>query len=255
VALKSAGVIDEIIVADDSTDRTGEIAEADGADVYRQRDLKPEFGPVLGKGDAMWRALSVAQGDIVCFVDADSEDFGPRIPCGLIGAVALEGAQFVKGTFRRPFRTGTQTQHSGGGRVTELTAKPILRSVLPELLAFTQPLSGEIAGERQLLERLPFATFYAVDVALLIDVWREIGLTRMAEADLEVRQNRHRALDELSVMADQVVASILSRSTRIYPATDESPMNGPLDRPPLAPHRIDGTGRREPATVGGTRAA
>jgi glucosyl-3-phosphoglycerate synthase len=212
--LQRAGVVDQVVVADESTDETADIAASLGAEVYRQADLRPECGEVLGKGDAMWRALSVARGDIVCFVDADSEDFGPRLPCGLIGAVAFGGARFAKGAYRRPFRTGMSTDLTGGGRVTELTAKPLMRALFPQLLAFRQPLSGEIAAERELLERLPFATLYGVDIALLIDVWREIGLHEMAEVDLDVRQNRHRPLEQLAVMADQVVAVMVARAAQ-----------------------------------------
>jgi glucosyl-3-phosphoglycerate synthase len=236
MALRRAGVVDQVIVADDSTDHTAEIAMRAGAEVYRQGDLRPEFGPVLGKGDAMWRALSVAQGEIVCFVDADSADFGPRIPCGLIGAVALGDSRFAKGTYRRPFRSSAlATAQTGGGRVTELTAKPLLRMLFPPLSEFAQPLAGEIAGTRELFERVPFATFYAVDVVLLIDVWREIGLSSMAEVDLDVRQNRHRSIEELSVMAQQVASGIMCRTSVLSQTSDQSrtAICAPLERPPL----------------------
>jgi glucosyl-3-phosphoglycerate synthase len=232
--LQRAGVIDQVVVVDESADETADIAASLGAEVYRQADLMPECGQVLGKGDAMWRALSVAQGEIVCFVDADSEDFGARLPCGLIGAIALGGARFAKGAYRRPFRTELSTEHTGGGRVTELTARPLIRALFPELLAFRQPLSGEIASERDLLERLPIATRYGVDIALLIDVWQEIGLGEMAEVDLDVRQNRHRPLQQLAVMAEQVVAVILARACagQQTPATAEL-----IERPALESHR------------------
>jgi glucosyl-3-phosphoglycerate synthase len=227
IRLRDAGVIDQVIVADDSTDGTADIAAATGAEVYDQSSLRSEFGPVDGKGDAMWRALSVCRGEIVCYLDADSADFGARFPCGLIGAVASGEADFAKGVYRRPWTVNGVTQPTGGGRVTELTARPLLQHFYPELAQFGQPLAGEIAARRDLLERLPFATGYSVDVALLIDAWLEVGIERMAEVDLEVRQNRHRPLDELGPMADAVAAGVFSRLARA----------GRIDDVPLLPER------------------
>jgi glucosyl-3-phosphoglycerate synthase len=163
VGLRARGVVDQIVVVDASGDGTGEIAERLGADVFDQASLMPEFGPVLGKGDAMWRALSVLTGDVVCFVDGDTEGFGPHFATGLVGPLVTDPSiQFVKGFYRRPFRLGDEVAPDGGGRVTELTARPLLEQFFPELAGIRQPLAGEIAGRRELLERLPFATGYAV---------------------------------------------------------------------------------------------
>jgi glucosyl-3-phosphoglycerate synthase len=214
VRLRDAGIVDQVVVVDDSTDGTAALAAAAGAEVYDQSSLRAEFGPVDGKGDAMWRALAVCRGDVVCFLDADSADFGERFPRGLIGAVATGDADFAKGVYRRPWRSGGVTEPTGGGRVTELTARPLLQAFFPELAAFGQPLAGEIAVRRELLERLPFACGYAVDIALLIDAWREVGIARMVEVDLDVRQNRHRPLHELGPMASAVAAGVLSRVAR-----------------------------------------
>jgi glucosyl-3-phosphoglycerate synthase len=214
VRLRDAGLIDQVVVVDDSTDGTAALAAAAGAEVYDQSSLRAEFGPVDGKGDAMWRALAVCRGDVVCFLDADSADFGERFPRGLVGAVACGEADFAKGVYRRPWRSGGVTEPTGGGRVTELTARPLLQAFFPELAAFGQPLAGEIAVRRELLERLPFACGYAVDIALLIDAWREAGIARMVEVDLDVRQNRHRPLHELGPMASAVTAGVLSRVAR-----------------------------------------
>jgi glucosyl-3-phosphoglycerate synthase len=232
VALRRAGVIDRVVVADDSTDQTPKLAEAAGAEVVRQHELQSSFGPVLGKGDAMWRALTVCTEDVVCFVDGDSTDFGAQMPCGLIGAVAVDGFSFAKGTYRRPFLDTQGWLPAGGGRVTELTAKPLLRQLFPPLGAFTQPLSGEIAARTDLLRRLPLATGYAVDVALLIDVWRDQGIERMVEVDLDTRQNRHRPLAELAETAVEVSAAILSRAGVELPPGPVPPL---IDRPPLVP--------------------
>jgi glucosyl-3-phosphoglycerate synthase len=235
VSLRDAGVLDQVVVIDaDSLDGTAHLAAAAGADVHQQADLLPEHGPVLGKGDAMWRALSVLHGDIVCFLDGDSEYFGPHYACGVAGAVACEPCvRFAKGFYRRPFRAGHVELPEGGGRVTELTARPLLRRFYPELGAMRQPLAGEIAAPRELFERLPFSTGYAVETAMLIDAYREVGLEGMAQVDLEVRQNRHQTLRALGPMADAVLAAVavrLEREGRLV----EAGVDPPIERPPLA---------------------
>jgi glucosyl-3-phosphoglycerate synthase len=197
-------VADEVVVVDCSTDDTARIAAGLGAEVYDQGELLPEMGPVLGKGDAMWRSLTVLRSDVVCFVDGDSEDFGPHFVRGLLGPLADPSIQYVKGYYRRPFAGGPDT----GGRVTELTAKPLLALFYPELAGCLQPLAGEIAARREVLERLPFLTGYGVDIALLIDAWRIVGLAGLAQVDLDVRQNRHRTLEELGPMADAVLGAV-----------------------------------------------
>ena len=227
VALREADVLDRVVVADDSDDGTAALAEAAGADVVRQADLDPALGAVRGKGDAMWRALGVIDEDIVCFVDGDTEGFGPQHVVGLVGAVAVDGHTFAKGRYRRPFVDVRGAQPTGGGRVTELTAKPLLRQLFPELAGFEQPLAGELAARTDLLRGVPMATGYAVDVALLIDVWQQLGLGGMAEVDLGERQNRHRPLSELAAMATEVAAAILDRAGILPP--DAEPL---VERPP-----------------------
>lgn len=249
VSLRELGAIDQIVVVDASSDRTAEIARALGAEVYDQEELAPGLGPVLGKGDAMWRALAVLSGDVICFVDADSEDFGPHFACGLLGPLlCTPDVAFVKGTYRRPFRIGDTTLPDGGGRVTELTARPLLNLFYPDLAAVAQPLAGEVAARRELLERLPFVTGYGVDIALLLDAYREVGLDGIAQVDLDVRQNAHQPLRDLGPMAFAVlhaVASRLQREGRLagpLPGTFlaagaiELPAPGaePVERPPLA---------------------
>ncbi len=210
--LLEAGAIDQVVVVDDSEDGTADIARALGAEVHSQSALCSQLGPVQGKGDAMWRALTVLSGGVVCYLDADSRAFGPHFATALAGAVATPGpVSFAKAFYRRPFQTAAGTSPEGGGRVTELCARPLLQWLYPELSGVRQPLSGEIAARRELLERLPFLCRYAVDVGLLIDVWREVGLDGMAQVDLDVRQNRHRALSELGSMALDVSGAILHR--------------------------------------------
>jgi glucosyl-3-phosphoglycerate synthase len=231
--LAEQGVIDQIVVVDGSTDRTAEVARRLGAEVYDQRRLMPELGPVLGKGDAMWRALPVLTGDFVCYLDADSERVGAHYACGLLGPLLCDRRiAFVKGFYRRPFRMGSVTLDDEGGRVTELTARPLLKAFYPDLAAVHQPLAGEIAARRDLLERLPFVTGYGVDIALLLDAYRAVGLDAIGQVDLEVRQNAHQPLRTLSEMASavlQAVGSRLEREGRLRASLDEV-----IERPPVA---------------------
>jgi glucosyl-3-phosphoglycerate synthase len=242
--LRERGVLDQVVVVDNSTDSTAEIARRLGAEVHDQEHLLPELGPVLGKGDAMWRALSVLSGDVICFLDADTDQFGPHFACGLLG---LGGISFVKGYYRRPFRMGEVTLPDGGGRVTALTARPLLNLFYPELAAVEQPLAGEVAARRDLLERLPFVTGYGVDIGLLLDAHREAGLDALAQVDLDVRQNAHQSLEELAPMAFAVLRALATRlerdgrltgalpSTFLLPGRDElRVLSGEdVERPPL----------------------
>jgi glucosyl-3-phosphoglycerate synthase len=213
--LRRQGVIDQLVVVDHSGDGTGRIARKLGAEVYDQRELMPELGPVLGKGDAMWRALSVLEGDVICFLDADTEQFGAHFACGLLGPLLCEPSlSFVKGFYRRPLRLGATVHPEGGGRVTELTARPLLRLFYPELAGVRQPLAGEIAARRELLDSVPFVTGYGVDIALLLDVYTAVGLPGIAQVDLDVRQNDHQPLRELGPMADAVLRAVASRLVR-----------------------------------------
>jgi glucosyl-3-phosphoglycerate synthase len=246
--LVDAGAIDQVVVVDNSTDGTGEIARRLGAEVHDQGALLPALGPVLGKGDAMWRALPVLRGELICFLDADSERFGQHFPCGLLGPLVREPRiAFVKGFYRRPFRVGETVFPDGGGRVTELTARPLLTMFYPELVAIEQPLAGEVAARRDLLERLPFVTGYGVDIALLLDAYREVGLEAIAQVDLDVRQNAHQSLRELGPMAYAVLHAVATRLVRegrlsgpmpdafssSGPAVPAEPGVEPVERPPL----------------------
>ncbi len=231
--LRELGIVDQVVVVDDSRDGTAAIAGRLGAEVHPQNELMPELGPVLGKGDALWRSLPLLRGELICFLDADSEYFGAHYVCGLLGPLLCEpGIAFVKGFYRRPFRVGPVTLPDEGGRVTELTARPLLSTFYPELAAFEQPLAGELAATRELLERLPFVTGYGVDIALLLDAHALAGLHAMAQVDLDVRQNAHQPLRELGSMASAVLRTVAVRLER------EGRLRGPIDpvieRPPLA---------------------
>ena len=249
IDLRQLGIVDQVVVVDHSSDGTAEIARRMGAEVHDQARLLPELGPVLGKGDAMWRALSVLTGDVISFLDADTERFGAHFACGLLGPLLCrDDISFVKGYYRRPFKVGEVTLPDGGGRVTALTARPLLNLFYPELAAVEQPLAGEVAARRELLERLPFVTDYGVDIGLLLDAQREAGLDAIAQVDLDVRQNAHQPLRELAPMAFSVLRAVairLQRDGRLtgpLPSTFLSPDEQELhalaadsvERPPLA---------------------
>jgi len=236
VALREAGAVDEVVVVDAaSADGTARLAAGAGADVVQEADLLPEFGPVLGKGDAMWRALSALAGDVVCFVDGDSDGFGGHFACGLAGAVACEpGVQFVKAFYRRPFRAGEISLPEGGGRVNELAARPLLRRFYPALADIAQPLAGEVAGRRELLASLSFATGYAVETAMLIDAYTAVGAGAIAQVDLDVRHNAHQPLHALGAMADAVLGAVTVRLAREGRLREPGEAVEVVERPPLA---------------------
>jgi glucosyl-3-phosphoglycerate synthase len=240
--LREAGAIDQIVVVDASTDDTPRIARELGAEVHDQNDLRPEMGPVQGKGDAMWRSLAVLTGDVICFLDADSEHFGAHFACGLLGPLLSDSRlSFVKGLYRRPFRLGEMTLPDGGGRVTELTARPLLNLFYPELAGVAQPLAGEVAARRELLESLPFVTGYGVDIALLVDAYQAVGLEGLAQVDLDVRQNAHQSLRELGPMAFAVLHAVSLRLER------EGRLRGPLPSTFLTPAGGELAGPSAPA--------
>src|SRR3954471_16648323 len=226
-------LIDQVLVVDaTSRDGTAELAARAGAEVHQEAELLPEFGPPAGKGDAMWRALSVVRGEVVAFVDADTEGFDERFVRGLTGPLLADPrVQVVKGFYRRPFRVGDATLPEGGGRVTELTARPLLRAFYPDLADVRQPLAGEVAARRELLERLPFATGYAVEIAMLIDAWSAVGADGLAQVDLDERQNRHQPLSALRPMADAVLGAVVDRLVRDGRLAGDRP--NVTERPPL----------------------
>lgn len=231
--LVAAGAVDEVLVVDAaSADGTAEVARRAGATVVQESELLPEQGPVLGKGDAMWRALSAARGELVCFLDADTEGFSEHFAVGLLGPLVREPAiGLVKGFYRRPLGGAAE----GGGRVNHLTAHPALSVFYPELGCVRQPLAGEAAARRELLEAIPFVTGYGVEIAMLIDAWRELGLEGLAQVDLEEHRNPHKPLRELAGMAETVLATVASRLRRDGRLDLDVCMGGvPVERPPLA---------------------
>lgn len=238
--LREGGAIDEVLVVDAaSEDGTAELAERAGARVLQESELMSDHGPVIGKGDAMWRALSALPGELVCFLDADTENFSAHFACGLLGPLVCEqGVSFVKGHYRRPFTQGGVEDAEGGGRVNHLMARPALALFYPELAAVRQPLAGEVAARRELLESLPFATGYGVETAMLIDAWRKVGLDGIAQVDLEEHRNPHQSLAALSPMAGTVLATIARRLEQDGRLQGVGGAGAPVERPPLASLKV-----------------
>src|SRR5215469_7688481 len=207
------GLPHQVVVVDaDSPDGTAEIAREHGAEVYSENELMPDYGPAQGKGDAMWRSLSVATGDIVMFADADTRDFREHFVYGTLGPMLTDPSiQFCKAAFRRPFMQGDRLVADGGGRVTELMAKPLLNLFYPQLAGFVQPLAGEFAARRELFNKVPFFTGYGVEIGMMIDVFAAVGLAGMAQVDLGTRQNRHQSLASLTRMSSVVLRTVAMR--------------------------------------------
>ena len=196
-------LLDQIVVVDsDSTDRTRDIAAELGVPVHRHSDILPELGSFVGKGEALWKSLHVLDGDIVAWIDTDIRNIQPRFVSGLIGPLLRQPRiQYVKGFYKRPIKEGDKLISEGGGRVTELMARPFFNLFFPELSGIIQPLSGEYAGRRSLLESVPFFTGYAVETGLLIDILDAVGLAAIGQVDLERRIHRNQPLGNLSQMA------------------------------------------------------
>lgn len=214
--LAEDGLVGQILVIDaDSSDGTASLAREAGAEVFSENELVDGFGPCRGKGDAMWRALAAVRGEIVVYIDGDIADFGRHYVTGLVGPLADPAKQFVKGRYERPFRYGESEEPAGGGRVTELAARPLLARMAPELLEFDQPLAGEVAVRRDLLESIPFACAYGVEIAMLLDVWDRIGIEGMAQVELGTKRNAHQSLRALSGMASEVIAALAETLDRL----------------------------------------
>ena len=209
-------LIDEIVVIDSgSTDETAEVAGVAGARVVRQDDVLPRLGNVPGKGEALWKSLMVTSGDVVAFIDADLRKFDAQVAVGLIGPLLRDpDLHFVKAFYDRTLAQGDTVLPAGGGRVTELVARPLLNMHWPSLAGFIQPLAGEYAARRSLLEAIPFVSGYGVEVGMLVDVLERVGLDAMAQVDLGVREHRNSSDAALGRMAAQVQLTVLSRLHR-----------------------------------------
>ena len=206
-------LVDELLVIDsDSTDRTREVAAAEGARVVVHQQLLSQYGTFEGKGEALWKSLYETSGDIVVWADADVRDWHPRMVYGTVGPlIAEERLQYVKGYYRRPIVEDGVLKEGGGGRVTELVARPLVNLFFPELSGMIQPLSGEYAGRRSLLETIPFFTGYAVEIGHLIDIAERCGLEGLGQVDLERRIHRNQELEGLSRMSFVILQAVMRR--------------------------------------------
>jgi glucosyl-3-phosphoglycerate synthase len=210
------GLVDELVVMDSgSTDRTCAVAAEAGARVVRREEVLDGFAPLPGKGEVLWRSLAATSGDVLVFVDSDLRDFTPNFVSGLLGPLLTDpSVQLVKATYDRPLAHGGEVVPAGGGRVTELVARPLLNLHWPQLAGFIQPLSGEYAARRALLEQLPFPTGYGVEVGILVDALRLVGLDSLAQVDLYRRKHRNQEIGKLGRMASEIIQVALLRLER-----------------------------------------
>lgn len=215
--LVEAKVVSSVVVIDAaSQDGTGQVAASHGAYVVQRADIVPEFGPSRGKGDALWRGLLVTEGDIVAFLDGDTADPSPAHLIGILGPLLVyDSIQMVRACFDRPFKSATgDIRPHEGGRVTEILARPLLNMYWPDLAGFRQPLAGEFAARRTLLESLSFPVGYGIEIGTLVDTYNLVGLSGLAEVDVGQRQNAHKPLRELTTMAKAVLSTAEKRLDR-----------------------------------------
>ena len=206
-------LLDEIALIDSgSTDNTVKIAEDLGVPVHVHQEILPEYGSFRGKGEALWKSLYILKGDLIVWIDTDIKNIHPGFVYGLLGPLLKEpDIHYVKGFYRRPIRIGQKLSASGGGRVTELTARPFLNLFFPELSGIIQPLSGEYGGRREILERVPFFTGYGVETGLLIDIYNLLGPRAIGQVDLQERIHRNQSLPELSQMSFAIIQVFIQR--------------------------------------------
>ncbi|MCD0453447.1 glucosyl-3-phosphoglycerate synthase [Actinocorallia sp. API 0066] len=210
-----APLVDEIVVIDSrSVDDTAAVAAAAGAKVFAQDAILPKLPFLSGKGEALWKSLAVTTGDLVVFVDADLLNFSSTFVTGLLGPLLSDpSVSYVKACYDRPYNGGEEA-FAGGGRVTELVARPLINLHWPQLAGVVQPLGGEYAGRRSLLERLPFVTGYGVELGLLLDAFDLVGLDAIAQVDLGVREHSHQPTEVLAAMSAQILQTAWSRLDR-----------------------------------------
>jgi glucosyl-3-phosphoglycerate synthase len=214
--LAEAGLVDQILVINSgSTDDTAAVARKAGAQVIAQEDLLPGLGDRPGKGEALWKSLAGAIGDLLVFIDSDLIGFSNDYVTGLLGPLLTDPSiVFVKGTYDRPLALGSSYAPNGGGRVTELVARPLLNQFWPELAGFVQPLGGEYAARREVLEKVPFAGGYGLEFGLLVDLFELVGLDAMAQVDLGRRVHSHQTDEALATMAGRVMLTAWGRLDR-----------------------------------------
>ncbi len=231
-------LLDEIAVIDSgSTDKTREVAAAFGADVYLASEILPEVGDKPGKGENLWKAIYQLKGDIICYVDADIKNIHPRFVYGLVAPLIYrQEIKYVKAFYDRPLAYSKKFRPSGGGRVTEILVRPLFSLYFPELTAILQPLSGEYAVRREVLERIPFPIGYGVETSHLIDVYRQWGLEAFGQTDLDQRIHRNQPVEALGKMSFGILQTFFKRLEN-NDFTGKVPKISPLYRHFQAHHR------------------
>jgi len=207
-------LLDEIAIIDSSSkDDTRKVAEQYGAKVFTSRKILPKYGSYRGKGENLWKSLYVLEGDIIVWVDADISNISPKFVYGLLGPLLEDDRiSYVKAFYERPIRSSKGIATSGGGRVTEVLVRPLFSLFFPELTRFIQPLSGEYAGRRKLLERLAFSVGYGVELGHLIDILEMDGIEALAQVDLDMRIHRNQSTEALSRMSCGILHTFFDRA-------------------------------------------
>ena len=233
-------LIDELLVIDsDSDDDTRSIAEAEGARVVVHSQVLPRYGTYVGKGEALWKSLYETTGDLVAWSDTDIQDWHPRFLYGTLGPLLVEPRTgYVKAYYQRPIVEGGVLKEGGGGRVTELVARPLINLFFPELSGFIQPLSGEYAGRREHLEQIPFFTGYAVEIGHLIDFAERLDLTGLGQVDLDVRVHRNQELEGLSRMSFVILQAVMKRLEERRKARLFAELGSSIKLPRSGPNRL-----------------
>ncbi len=211
--MKRHRLVDQLAIIDSrSTDNTAEVAAEHGAEVFYDDEYLAGQPPAYGKGEALWKSLVPLTGDIVVWVDSDIKNFSPHFIYGLVGPIlANRKIGYVKGYYRRPLYLGEMQRETGGGRVTEICARPLINMFYPDLARLIQPLSGEYAGRRRVLESVPFFTGYGVEIGLDIDIYRKYGLAAMAQTDLKRRVHHNQGTKALGQMAFGIMQAVFKR--------------------------------------------
>jgi len=207
------GLVDEVVVIDsNSMDRTVSVVRSAGFKVLQHKDILSRCGSFKGKGDALWKSLTVLKGDIIIWCDSDIMNFKPRFIYGILGPLLIDDKiSYVKGFYRRPLKINSSYLKSEGGRVTEILVRPILNLFYPELSKVFQPLSGEYAGRREILESIPFSTGYGVEVGMLIEIFERFGLDVIAQVNLRTRVHRNQPISALSKMSFGILQTIIEK--------------------------------------------
>jgi glucosyl-3-phosphoglycerate synthase len=233
-------LVDELVVVDsESVDETRTIAESEGARVVLHSDILPRYGSYTGKGEALWKSLHATTGDIIAWCDTDITDWHPRFLYGTIGSLLAEPRiGYVKAYYQRPIVEGGQLKEGGGGRVTELVARPLINLFFPELSGYIQPLAGEYAGRRVHLEQIPFFTGYAVEIGHLIDLADRLDLAGLGQVDLDIRVHRNQELEGLSKMSFVILQAVIKRLEERRKTHLFAELGSSIKLPRSGPHRL-----------------